>query len=175
MTPGDWFQTRFGCASLMGMVVVLALAIYFYFHNPVLAAVILGAAALVRLLGPWRRSGMRLMVSPGGIGWTHPDRGPGMIVWRDIGALIVRQAGSRGELAVYLVPREAPQGRFTNAFMMTSGDLGLEPAEGEARIKAFVEEIMPFLPGDLVLDRETRRRFELWGLVWSPRPGGNVA
>ncbi|MEK7477507.1 MAG: hypothetical protein AAB152_17945 [Candidatus Coatesbacteria bacterium] len=169
MTPRDWFRNRFGCAALMGMVIVFALAVWFYFHNPVLAGAILVAAALLRVFGTWRQPTMRLMVSPGGVGWVHPERGPGMIVWQDIGALIVRQAGSRGELALYLVPREAPEGRTTNAFMMTTGDLGLESREGEARLKAFVEEILPRLPRDLVLDRETRGRFAAWGVSWTPR------
>jgi hypothetical protein len=152
----------------MGMVIVVALAVWFYFHNPVLAGAILLATALLRIFGTWRPPTMRLMVSPGGIGWVHPDRGPGMIVWQDIGALIVRQAGSQGELAVYLVPRDAPEDRSTNAFMMTTADLGLGPEEGEARLKAFVEEILPRLSGDLVLDRETRHRFDTWGISWTP-------
>lgn len=165
----EWLRTRFGCASVMGMVVVFALGIYFYFHNPVLAAAILVAAALIRLFGPWRRTHMKLMISPGGIGWQHPERGPGMIVWRDVGALIVRQAGSRGDLAVYLVPKAVPEGRWSEAFMMTAADLGVGREEADAKLKAFVEQILPFLPGDAIIDRETRSRFDLWGLSWTPR------
>jgi len=173
MTPNQWFQFRFGCAALSGMAVVLAVSLVFYFHQPVLALVVVIAVVLVRLSGP-RRSKMKLMVSPGGIGWVHPERGPGMIVWRDVAALIVRQAGAQKEIAFYLVPRTDAQSRYTEAFMMTTGDLGLPAAEGEERLKEFAAEILPRLPADLVVDRETRRWLDSWGLN-PPGGGRNVA
>ena len=116
MTPNQWFQSRFGCAALAGMAFVFAIALFFYFHQPVLAVLVVVAVVFFRFAGP-RRSKMQLMVSPGGIGWVHPERGPGMIVWGDVAALIVRQAGAQHEIAVYLVPRTDARSRYTEPFI----------------------------------------------------------
>lgn len=171
MTPRDWFRSRFGCAALMGIAVVFAVVLVFRFHNPALAVLVLVIVGLARVLGSWHRAPLKIMMSSGAIGWSHTERGPGMIVWRDVGALIVREAGSRGEMAVYLVPRDTGAGGRAESFMMTTGDLGVPPAEGEGKLRGFVESILPLLPGDVVIDRETRRRLEGWGLR-APAGGG---
>jgi hypothetical protein len=163
---------RMGCGNLAGrymLALLVAGAIMALLSRSVRGAAI--AAVLLGMLLIYRQATRRrfkLAVSPQNIAWSHPERGSGMMYWRDIGALIIRDFAVGEELALYLVPRagedpEESPGGF-QGFILTTEDLGKRGEEGEAKIRDFVIQVMPFLDQDIILDRGTQRWLDKWGI-----------
>jgi hypothetical protein len=167
---------RAGWPSLAVAVCIAAVVAAVWRRSPILAVTAATLLLVVFASVAGRRRRMRLMASAMGLAWFHPDRGQGALAWRDVGALIVRDDGGTDGLAVWLVPREAGSvaGRPAAAFSVSAGDLGLRRAEAEDRLRAFVSEVLPRLPHDVVLDRETRRRLADWRIE-APSPDGGSA
>ncbi len=149
---------------LGGALILLALAAALA-RRPVaaLAAFLLALGLRVASSAGRRRPGFA--VSALGIAWTHPERGNGAMAWRQVGALVVREARGGRELALYLVPRppEARADAETSPFVLSTADLGRGRVEGERRLAEFAATVLPRLSGDVAVDRETRRRLAAWG------------
>lgn len=153
-------------AALLGGALIVVALIAVLARRPVGALVCFGLAVLLRVVARPGRVRPSFAVSALGVAWTHPIRGDGALTWRQVGALIVREARGGRELAVYLVP--APSGRpdadERGSFVLSTDDLGRGREEGERRLKEFVTQVLPRLPREVALDRETRTRLTTWGI-----------
>jgi len=119
-----------------------------------------GLAVAVEVFRRKSRTKMRLNVSARGIAWIHPDRGSGMMQWTEVGARVLREAEGRSA-ALCLVPRSRPA---EETFVLVAEDFGVGPEEGDVRLRGFVEEIIRFLPSDIVIDRAMKNKLKEWNI-----------
>lgn len=160
-----------GFTGAAGGALIMLAIVAFWFRHWLAGSVVLAIALLLRAGGTLRRRAPRMMVSPYGVTWMHPVRGNGAMMWRDVGALAVREARGGRELGVYLVPRPPDRpGPEPSSFILTTEDLGGSRESGESALREFVVTALPRLSADVVSDRETRRRLEAWGVRWPPVP-----
>ncbi len=162
-----------GFAGAAGGALIMLAIVAAWFRNWILAAVLLGVVVLLRAGPGLRRRAPRMMVSAYGVTWMHPVRGNGALVWRDVGAIAIREERGGRELAVCLVPRPPERGGPEPApFILSSEDLGGDRGTAEAALREFTVTALPRLPRDAVADRETRRRLAAWGIGWPPPAPG---
>ena len=151
--------------NILGGVLFLLAFMAAWLHRPVAAVLAVSLALVVRLVWSSARSRPVFGVSALGIAWTHPVRGNGALSWKQIGALIVREARAGRELAVYLVPSpQSPGTENLSPFVLSTGDLGVGRTEGENRLREFVSSVLPYLPAEVSLDRATRARLSAWDI-----------
>lgn len=157
-----WRHTAVGFLVAVG----LYLVINGNWRGTGFACLLVAAAWAIAAVG--RRMGGEYRVTPAGIAWRHPLYGPGLLVWKDVGAVTMRQGRRPEDTAVMLVGRSGTSGP---GLVLSGADLGASGDEALARLKDWLEGVLPRLPRDVVLDRATR---EWLGLGPTESPAGRL-
>jgi len=125
------------------------------------AVFLLVAAALAHRLIRTGTGRLRVTVAPGGVMWTGAVTGPGLIVWQDLGALVVKEPHPGRGPAIYLVRKG---GDDAPGLIVTAADLDESAGKGRERIRELAALLIRHIPPEVVIDRQSRRQLEEWKL-----------
>jgi len=157
-----------GCLVAVLVAVAIACFITLRMVGFLAGAFLLVAAALAHRLIRAGTGRLTVRVSPGGVMWTGAVTGPGLILWQDLGALVVKEAHPGKGPAIYLVRKG---GNETPGLIVTAADLDESGARGEERLRELAALLLSHIPPDAVIDRQSRRQLEAWKLDTRDKAG----
>jgi len=150
-----------GCLVAVLVAVAIACALTLRIVGFVIAAFLVVAAGLAHRLIRAGTGRMKVTVAPGGVMWTGAVTGPGLIVWQDLGALVLKETHPGKGPAIYLVRKGGSEGP---GLIVTASDLDESGKKGGERLKELAALLLRHLPPEVVIDRQSRRQLEEWKL-----------